>query len=61
MNQTYMINRPYMPTPQFSGGDRFFPLFFPFVTGAIIGGAAVGLSRPRYYPYPVYGGYPYPY
>jgi len=50
-----------MPTPQFSGGDRFFPLFFPFVTGAIIGGAAVGLSRPRYYPYPVYGGYPYPY
>jgi len=42
-------------------GDRFF--FFPFLTGALLGGAAVGLSRPRPivnaapvqpYPYPVY-------
>ncbi len=45
------------------GGERQF--FFPFLTGALVGGAAVGLTRPR----PIYnvapnGGYgprpPYP-
>ncbi len=53
-----------------NNGDRF--LCFPFLVGALAGGAVVGLSRPRYpypYPYPVpyqypqqypqqYGGYP---
>lgn len=46
-------------------GDR---IFFPFLAGAVVGGAAVGLTRPRpvyvtqpYY-YPNYGyGYPSPY
>ncbi len=28
-----------------NNGDRFF--FFPFLTGALVGGAAVGLTRPR--------------
>lgn len=39
----------------FSNGDRQF--FFPFLVGAVTGGAAVGLTRPR----PVYvnSGYPY--
>ena len=44
--------------------DRF--LAFPFLTGALVGGAAVGLTRPRpiynVAPYnngPYYGGYPY--
>ncbi len=55
-----------------SSGDRQF--FFPFLTGALVGGAAVGLTRPRpiynvapqppMYPappmYPPYG-YPRPY
>ncbi len=41
-------------------GDRQF--FFPFLTGALVGGAAVGLTRPR----PIYNVapqrpvYPYP-
>ncbi len=40
-------------------GDRQF--FFPFLTGALVGGAAVGLTRPR----PIYNvapnpGYPGP-
>lgn len=54
-------------------GDR---IFFPFLTGALVGGAAVGLTRPRpifatapvypqpypYYPSPYpYQPYPYPY
>jgi len=35
--------------------------FIPFVGGALIGGAlGSAYSRPRYYGYPVYGGY-YPY
>lgn len=29
-----------------NSGDRFFPLV-PFLGGALIGGAAVGLTRPR--------------
>ena len=35
-------------------GDRFFA--FPFLTGALIGGAAIGLTRPR----PIYNVAPYP-
>jgi len=34
-------------------GDR--QLFIPFLTGAVIGGAAVGLTRPR----PIYNVAPY--
>ena len=57
------VNRP-MPS-----NDRF---IFPFLTGALVGGAAIGLTRPRpiynvapyygssYYPYP-YGNYSYNY
>lgn len=45
-------------------GDRF---VFPFLVGALTGGAAVGLTRPRpiisypYYPRPYYGSSYYPY
>lgn len=35
-------------------GDRIF--FFPFLTGALVGGAAVGLTRPR----PIYNVAPQP-
>lgn len=35
-------------------GDRQF--VFPFLTGALVGGAAVGLTRPR----PIYNVAPYP-
>ena len=60
-------NRPYIPTPNIvKDGERFVPFFplVPFLGGALIGGAAVGLSRPRYYPYPYmpapyYRPYPY--
>ena len=50
-------------------GDRFFA--FPFLVGALTGGAAVGLTRPRpvyvnpapygmtYQQYPYYSGYYY--
>lgn len=55
--------------------DRIAGFAFPFLVGAVTGGAAVGLTRPRpvytnYYPrpyqYPYYGynynyGYYYPY
>ncbi len=51
------------------GNNRGFVL--PFITGALVGGAAVGISRPRpiianqgpypYQPYPPYGYQPYPY
>lgn len=34
-------------------GDRF---IFPFLTGALVGGAAIGLTRPR----PIYNVAPYP-
>ena len=50
------INRNMGPRP--NNQDRF---VFPFLTGALVGGAAVGLTRPR----PIYnvapGPYPYPY
>ena len=49
------INRNMGPRP--NNQDRF---VFPFLTGALVGGAAVGLTRPR----PIYnvapGPYPYP-
>lgn len=58
-----MYNR-YYPN-----NDRFFA--FPFLVGALTGGAAVGLTRPRpiiaigpsypVYPYPPYPYPPYPY
>lgn len=46
-------------------GDRQF--VFPFLVGALAGGAAVGITRPRpivnspypYYSYPQYNYYPY--
>ena len=56
-------NNPYQ------SGDRQF--IFPFLTGALVGGAAVGLTRPRpiynvapqpyYQPYPPYPMGPYGY
>lgn len=36
---------PNIQTPYHESGDRQF--FFPFLTGALVGGAAVGLTRPR--------------
>ena len=49
----------------YKDGDR---LIFPFLTGALVGGAAVGLTRPRpiynvapYYYNPGYAPYPYYY
>lgn len=36
----------------YQNGDRF---VFPFLTGALVGGAAVGLTRPR----PIYNVAPY--
>lgn len=43
-------------------GDRF---VFPFLVGALTGGAAIGLTRPRpiynVAPYPNYGYQPMPY
>lgn len=50
---------------RYSSGNRNF--IFPFLLGGLVGGAAVGVSRPRpvvvtqpYPPYPPYG-YPYNY
>jgi len=48
MNYQSMYN--YRPRPD---GDR---LIFPFLTGALVGGAAIGLTRPR----PIYNVAPYP-
>ncbi len=52
--------------PFYYNGDRQF--LFPFLGGALIGGAAVGLTRPRPIynvapaaPYPPYGPGPYGY
>lgn len=57
MNPKY--NTMYHPV---NNNDRF---VFPFLTGALVGGAAVGLTRPRpiynvapYPPYSPYGPYP---
>ncbi len=65
MNYQNMYGRPF----GVQGGERQF--FFPFLTGALVGGAAVGLTRPRpiynvapnnYGPGPGYGpGYGAPY
>lgn len=46
------FNRNMGPRP--INQDRF---VFPFLTGALVGGAAVGLTRPR----PIYNVAPYPY
>lgn len=43
----------YSRHPMNNNGDRF---FFPFLTGALVGGAAVGLTRPR----PIYNVAPGP-
>ena len=41
-----MNNYPYYGRRyNYPNGDRQF--FFPFLTGALVGGAAVGLTRPR--------------
>ncbi len=63
-----MYQMPYN-NPFAQNGDRQF--FFPFLTGALVGGAAVGLTRPRpiynvapyqnYPSYPPYGSGPYGY
>ena len=63
-----MQQNPYTYRP-INNGDRQF--FFPFLTGALVGGAAVGLTRPRpiynvapqpaYRPYPPMGPGPYGY
>ncbi len=45
----------YTKNPINQSGDRFFPVF-PFIVGAVAGGAAVGLTRPR----PVYVNPAYP-
>ena len=47
-----MYQSPYN-NPFNQNGDRQF--FFPFLTGALVGGAAVGLTRPR----PIYNVAPY--
>ncbi len=41
----YPNNNPYYRAFGVQGGERQF--FFPFLTGALVGGAAVGLTRPR--------------
>lgn len=53
----YKNNFYYNSNGYVNNGDRQF--FFPFLTGALVGGAAVGLTRPR----PIYNvapnaGYP---
>jgi len=54
----YPSNMPNRPVYNQSGDRQF---LFPFLGGALIGGAAVGLTRPR----PIYNvapnPYPYPY
>ncbi len=55
----------YYTNPMVRNDDRFFPVV-PFLVGALAGGAAVGISRPRpvvVTPYPQggYYGYGYPY
>lgn len=47
-----MYQNPYMMRP--NNGDRQF--LFPFLGGALLGGAAVGLTRPR----PIYNVAPQP-
>lgn len=65
--EEFMYQNVYSTPYTTQNGDRF---FFPFLTGALVGGAAVGLTRPRpiynvapyqNQPYPPYGGGPYGY
>lgn len=51
MNSYYQMRRPGNP---YQSNDRF---IFPFLVGAVTGGAAVGLTRPR----PIYNVAPQPY
>ena len=41
--------------------DRFIPFAGPFLLGALTGGVATEVFRPRPNYYPVYQGYPYYY
>lgn len=54
----YNPNYNYYNNFGYNSGERQF--FFPFLTGALVGGAAVGLTRPRpiynVAPRPNYGG-----
>ena len=47
------MNPKYNKYQPINNNDRF---VFPFLTGALVGGAAVGLTRPR----PIYNVAPYP-
>ena len=51
MNNQMYYGRPPRPN---GNNDRF---IFPFLTGALVGGAAIGLTKPR----PIYNVAPYPY
>ena len=59
-----MNNNMYRPRPPRPNDNKDGFFFFPFLTGALVGGAAVGLTRPRpiynVAPYPMYGPRPYP-
>ena len=54
-NYSNMYNYKLQPN---NNGDRQF--FFPFLTGALVGGAAVGLTRPPIYNVAPYGPGPRP-
>ncbi len=49
----YNYQYPINTSPMFAGDRQF---LLPFLGGALIGGAAVGLTRPR----PIYNVAPYP-
>lgn len=42
-----MNNQYYFKKPMQASGNNDRQFFFPFLTGALVGGAAVGLTRPR--------------
>lgn len=54
MKNNYPNFRPNSNYVNYPANDRQF--FFPFLTGALVGGAAVGLTRPR----PIYNVAPNP-
>ena len=60
MNYQNISNYYKIPNNYPNNNERQF--FFPFLTGALVGGAAVGLTRPRpiYNVAPYAGGYPNP-
>ena len=53
MKGVFFMNPRYNNFNNMPKNDRF---VFPFLTGALVGGAAVGLTRPR----PIYNVAPYP-